>query len=178
MSPLDQRWIKTLSHPSRIAILRHLLADGDATPGTLAAALGLPLATVSYHVRRLHDAQQITLVRETPQRGAVAHHYRLRSREATTDALRRIGLPAAPARATDLEPSDPWQKINRAIGELRRRREAQGISRDALARSLRIKPSHLANIERGETDPRSTVLISIAHELGTSLGEIFTVTGS
>jgi DNA-binding transcriptional ArsR family regulator len=178
MSPLDQRWIKTLAHPTRIAILRQLLADGDATPTMLAAALGLPHAAVSYHVRCLRNAQQITLVRKTPRRGAVEHHYRLTSREATNDALRHIGAPELPDRAADLTPSDPWQNISRAIGELRRRREAQGISRDALARSLRIKPSHLASIERGETDPRSTVLMSIAHELGTSLGEIFTVTGS
>jgi ribosome-binding protein aMBF1 (putative translation factor) len=178
MSPLDQRWMMVLAHPFRIAILRYLLAEGDATPTTLAAALGLPLATVSYHVRRLRDAQQITLVKQPPRRGAIAHHYRLRSRQATNDALRRFEAPAPPDTAVDLTPSDPWQKISRAIGELRRRREAQGISRDTLARSLRIKPSYLASIERGETDPRSTVLMSIAHELGTSLGEVFTVTGS
>jgi transcriptional regulator with XRE-family HTH domain len=64
------------------------------------------------------------------------------------------------------------------LAVVRTLREEQGISRDALARSLRITASQLATIERGETDPRFTVLIAMAHELGTTLGEVFTAADS
>src|SRR5829696_7751695 len=98
LTPLDQRWIKTLAHPTRVAILRQLLDAQDANPSRLASTLGLPLGTVSYHMRCLREARQITLVRTVPRHGALAHHYRLSSRETTAAALRRFGLVESPAR--------------------------------------------------------------------------------
>jgi len=174
MSPFDQRWIKALAHPVRIGILRHLLDNDEATPTALAAALGVPTGRIVYHVRRLSEAEQLVLAGQTLRRGAVAHYYRLKSPEATREALRRVGLAVQPLRATAVAPTDPWYQLRRALSELRRRRQAQGISRDALARNLRIKTSQLARIERAETDPHTTVLMAIAHELGTTLGEVFT----
>ncbi len=174
----DQRWIKALAHPVRIAILQHLYEHGVATPASIAVALEVPHGTISYHVGRLRDAEQIRLVRRTQRRGSSVYHYALTSPEATRDAMRRVGLPIRSVRMQEVAPSDPWERLRRALNELRRRREAQSISRDALARSLRMKPAQLARIERGGTDPRSTVLMAIAHELGTTLGEVFTAAES
>jgi DNA-binding XRE family transcriptional regulator len=175
ISPLGQRWIKVLTHPARVAILRHLLKERVATPATLATALGMPLGNLSYHVRRLHDAQQITLVGTGTRRGRLAHHYRLSNPEATAAALRRVGLLDEPARIADILPAKHAATLAHAVGELRRRREAQGISREALAARVGIKPSHLTSIETGEADPSVTTLTDIAHELGTTLGEVFTL---
>lgn len=162
----SEPWARSLGHPIRVGILRCLLEIGTATPTRLAEELGLPVSHVGYHVRVLRDARQLTTVRTTQRRGAVVHHYRLRDPEATRTALRLIEPSPSVAH-------DPWARLGRALIVLRTRREAQGISRDALARSLRITPSYLARIERAETDPRFTLLLAIAHELGTTLGEVF-----
>lgn len=175
MSDLDQRWIRTLTHPTRIAILQHLLERDEGSPKDVADALGQPLGTVSYHMRRLHEAEQVTLARRTARRGAVAHHYRLGNRQATTDALRRLGVPVhegaspAPAAPHALE----WEVLKRVLTDLRLRREAQGIRRETLARRVGVKTSYLAQVERGEADPRYTLLASLARELGTTFGEVF-----
>ncbi|HEX4805170.1 MAG TPA: helix-turn-helix domain-containing protein [Conexibacter sp.] len=162
----SEPWIRSLGHPIRVAILHCLLEIGTATPTRLAEELRMPLPKVGYHVNVLRDARQLTTVRTTRRRGAVVHHYRLRDPEATRTALRLLDPSTSVAR-------DPWERLGRALVVLRTRREAQGISRDALARSLRITPSYLARIERAETDPRFTLLLAIAHELGTTLGEVF-----
>lgn len=80
MTPLstvtDPRIVKALAHPLRVQILR-ALERRTASPNELAAELGAPLGNVSYHVRQLASAGLLTLVRETPRRGAVEHYYRL-----------------------------------------------------------------------------------------------------
>lgn len=48
----------------------------EASPKELATQLGEKLGNVSYHVRILVRLGLIELVRETPRRGAVEHHYR------------------------------------------------------------------------------------------------------
>ena len=171
LSPLDHRWIKMLSHETRVAILRHMLTVDTTTPRALASLLGQSLGTVSYHVRRLETARQITLVRTAAVRGAFAHHYRLTNPQATADALARIGL----APVSRPRPITPTERLTRATAELRRRREAQGIDRETLAMRVGIDADELADIERGETDPRITVLSTIAQQLGTSIAEIFTL---
>lgn len=66
---------KVLSHPLRPVILNAL--DGrTASPSVLAKELKVPLGTMAYHVRQLHDMQMVKLVKRTPRRGAVEHHYR------------------------------------------------------------------------------------------------------
>jgi predicted transcriptional regulator len=52
------------------------LDAGEASPKELAGQLGEKLGNVSYHVRILARLGLIELVRETPRRGAVEHHYR------------------------------------------------------------------------------------------------------
>jgi len=166
-------WIRVLSHPTRIALLRRLVEEPEASPTTLAATLELPLANVSHHIRFLRDAQRIVLVRKVPRRGAVEHLYTLNDRDETIDILGRFGIAAAPEAIRNLRVNEPWERVQRAVRYLRRRREEQNLSREALARRLQIKASYLASIERGETDPRSSVLAGMAQELGTSVGQVF-----
>lgn len=174
MSDLDQRWIKTLTHPTRVAILQHLLEHDEGSPKDIADALGQPLGTVSYHTRRLHEAEQVTLARRTARRGAVAHHYRLTSRQATSEALRRLGFEVHEGGSVSPVPPAPeWEVLRRVLAELCQRRRAQGIRRDTLARRVGIKTSYLAQVERCETDPRYTLLAQLARELGTTIGEAF-----
>ncbi len=72
---LDHRaLVRALAHPLRARILS-ALEQRTASPRELADELEAPLGNVSYHVRRLLDLELIRLVRETPRRGAIEHHY-------------------------------------------------------------------------------------------------------
>ena len=71
----DPRVIKALTHPLRIEILRSL-EERTASPSELADEIGAPLGNVSYHVRQLHGLGLIKLVKKTPRRGAIEHHYK------------------------------------------------------------------------------------------------------
>jgi len=66
-----------------------------------------------------------------------------------------------------------WIVLRHVLADLRARREAQGLSREALARRLGIKPSYLGAIERCEADPRYTLLADMTRELGTTIGDVF-----
>lgn len=158
----------------RVAIIQQLLEHKESSPRELADALGANIGNVSYHVRCLLEAQRITLVRSVPVRGAIAHHYRLTSPRAASEALRRLGFTVRDDTAPPPEaPSaDAWDVLQRAIAELRQRRQTQGIRRETLARRIGVKPSYLGQVERGEADPRYTLLAQLAEELGTTVGEV------
>lgn len=131
LSPLDRRWIKTFAHETRIAILRHMLTVETATPTTLANILRKPVGAVGYHVRQLHEARQIKLVRRVQRRGAIEHHYRLANSEATADAFERMGLEVEePMRSS---PHDALP-IASLLGEV----EAASVFLERLADRLRI----------------------------------------
>jgi ribosome-binding protein aMBF1 (putative translation factor) len=72
---------------------------------------------------------------------------------------RSFGIAAAPEANRKVQMNEHWERVQDAARYLRRRREEQDLSREALAQRLQIKASHLASIERGETDPRSSVLV-------------------
>jgi DNA-binding transcriptional ArsR family regulator len=72
----DAQIARVLSHPLRPQILQILALRGEASPNEIAAELGVPLGTLSYHTRLLRDSGWIELVREVPRRGAVEHFYR------------------------------------------------------------------------------------------------------
>jgi DNA-binding transcriptional ArsR family regulator len=80
----DQRVVKALAHPLRVQILG-LLEQQTASPSELAAELRVPLGNVSYHVRQLQSFGLIRLVRTTPRRGSIEHHYELVARPDITD---------------------------------------------------------------------------------------------
>jgi DNA-binding transcriptional ArsR family regulator len=80
----DQRVVKALAHPLRVQILG-MLEQRSASPSELAAELRVPLGNVSYHVRQLQSFGLIRLVRTTPRRGSIEHHYELVARADITD---------------------------------------------------------------------------------------------
>jgi predicted ArsR family transcriptional regulator len=67
-----------------VQILR-LLEEKDGSPVEIATTLGLPVNRVSYHMRQLARFDLIKLVKTTPRRGAVEHHYRLQARPRISD---------------------------------------------------------------------------------------------
>jgi DNA-binding transcriptional ArsR family regulator len=80
----DPRLVKALAHPLRIRILA-ILEDRVASPSEIAEQLDAPLGNVSYHVRQLAELGLISLVRETPVRGTLEHHYKAEIRPRITD---------------------------------------------------------------------------------------------
>ncbi|HEY4280963.1 MAG TPA: winged helix-turn-helix domain-containing protein [Conexibacter sp.] len=81
----DPRLIKALAHPLRIRILAILEDRELASPNELSELLGVSLGVMSYHVRRLHALGFLELVRRTPRRGAIEHHYRAKARPKVSD---------------------------------------------------------------------------------------------
>jgi DNA-binding transcriptional ArsR family regulator len=67
--------VRGLAHPLRNRMLAILL-EREASPKELADEFGIPLANVAYHIQVLRKLKLIRLVRKTPRRGAVEHHYR------------------------------------------------------------------------------------------------------
>jgi DNA-binding transcriptional ArsR family regulator len=81
----DPRLIKALAHPLRVRILSILETRDMASPNEMAEELGVSLGVMSYHVRRLHALGFLELVKRTPRRGAIEHHYRAKARPQVTD---------------------------------------------------------------------------------------------
>lgn len=80
----DSRIVKALAHPLRVRILG-ILEERTASPSEMAAELDAPLGSVSYHVRTLASLGLVKLVKKTPRRGAIEHHYRADARPSITD---------------------------------------------------------------------------------------------
>lgn len=78
--------VKALAHPLRARILS-LLQEGRRSPRELSEVLDAPLGNVSYHVRILADLKLIKLVKKTPRRGAIEHHYEATSAARVTDQV-------------------------------------------------------------------------------------------
>ncbi len=73
------RELDGLSHPVRLRVV--LAMDRDAaSPTNLASRLGVPLGTMSYHVRCLAGLGLLELVSSRPRRGALEHLYELTGR--------------------------------------------------------------------------------------------------
>jgi DNA-binding transcriptional ArsR family regulator len=67
--------VQALAHPLRTRMLS-ILQEREASPKELAGEFGIPLANVAYHIQVLRKLKLIKLVKKTPRRGAVEHHYR------------------------------------------------------------------------------------------------------
>src|SRR5262249_18084617 len=98
------------------------LVVGTATPKVMADELGIPLGSVSYHIRFLRDHGILRLVGRTPRRGASVHHYQLSDRRRVVEVLWGI---TAELLVTDFErdtgKSDMTVALDReAVAELER----------------------------------------------------------
>ena len=67
--------VQALAHPLRARMLS-ILQEREASPKELAGEFEIPLANVAYHIQVLRKLKLIKLVKKTPRRGAVEHHYR------------------------------------------------------------------------------------------------------
>ena len=66
-----------------------------------------------------------------------------------------------------------------ALGkELRRRREARGLSVEQLAKRAGLSARALGLIEKGERDPSTMILVAIARELGVPVGTLLQEAGA
>ena len=75
------RELEGLGHPVRLRVVLAMEpADGSTSPTRLASHLGVPLGSMSYHVRCLADLELIELVGSRPRRGALEHLYELTAR--------------------------------------------------------------------------------------------------
>ncbi len=83
--PVDRDLVKAIGHPLRMRLLARL-NERVSSPVELARELGESVQLVSYHVRILRDLEFVELVRTTPRRGAVEHHYRATRRAFFSDA--------------------------------------------------------------------------------------------
>lgn len=99
---VNQRLVKALAHPLRVAILT-TLNERMASPNELAKELGEGLSQVSYHVKVLKDYKCIELIKTEPRRGAVEHYYRATSRAFLTDRdWKQIPQSVRPGLSADL----------------------------------------------------------------------------
>jgi DNA-binding transcriptional ArsR family regulator len=86
-SPADAI-LHALSVALRRDIFQRIASREAITPKDIAQDLGLPLPSVSYHVKVLATAGLIEITRTEPRRGAVAHFYRrVPKRTKQVDAL-------------------------------------------------------------------------------------------
>src|SRR4051812_39809375 len=66
--------VRALAHPLRAKML-YEMQQRPTSPKEMAAEFGVPLSNVAYHVQILRKLKLIKLVRKTPRRGAIEHHY-------------------------------------------------------------------------------------------------------
>jgi len=76
---IDQRLAKALSNSLRAEALQ-LIAQGVASPKSIAEKLDVDLPTLAYHVRVLRRLGCVELVETKKRRGAVEHIYRVAAR--------------------------------------------------------------------------------------------------
>lgn len=72
---IDQRLVRSVSHPLRIKILE-ALTDHVASPNTIAERLDTDLSGVAYHTRELDRLGALELVDTGRVRGAIEHFYK------------------------------------------------------------------------------------------------------
>jgi DNA-binding XRE family transcriptional regulator/DNA-binding transcriptional ArsR family regulator len=172
-------WAVALSHPLRVRILRQMVPAYGAAPAELARRWGTDLSVVRRHFRRLRELGLIERTNRPEKLGRSA--YRLCDRPATEEALWRLGAPMpARERAERLAAlASAVESPRRVVLErLRARREQLGLSRTDLARRSGILPDMLGRIERGQTDPRLSVVLVLADELDYPPEQLFGGTAS
>lgn len=108
----DSNLVRALAHPLRARILG-ILQERRASPRELAEELDASLGTVSYHVRTLAALKLIKLVKETPRRGAIEHHYEATRVARVSDAA----WEKTPALVKDAMVASALQEVARTVND-------------------------------------------------------------
>ena len=144
---------KALAHPLRMKLLV-AMSEREASPSELATELGEPLGNVAYHVRMLERLDCIELVRTTPRRGALEHHYRADrppgTRGGGLGAGARVG---APLDLLGAHLGDVWQDLAAALAQRPLRRPHRPASRLDQPHARRAR---LGRAERGAARARAS----------------------
>jgi transcriptional regulator with XRE-family HTH domain len=64
------------------------------------------------------------------------------------------------------------EEVEALCREIRRRRQAQGMTLEALAEASGITPNYIGAIEKGQRDPGLSTVMRIAHGLRVPLAEL------
>jgi DNA-binding transcriptional ArsR family regulator len=152
---LNSNIVKALSHPLRMRILTRL-NEGVASPNEMAKEFDESLPLVSYHVRILRELDCIELVRTTPRRGAIEHHYRALTR-AFLDEEDWIQLPLSARKAVTNT------ILTKAFGDVREA-IAQGTFDERTERHLSYTPLLLDEQAFVELNDRLAELLDWAME--------------
>ena len=76
---LDQRLVRALGHPIRVAALE-LLSEEVLSPNQMKDRVGAGLSHTSYHVRALEKCEAVELIDTKQRRGATEHFYKASAR--------------------------------------------------------------------------------------------------
>jgi DNA-binding transcriptional ArsR family regulator len=110
------RIFKALAHPLRMRLLA-ALSERESSPSELAVEFDEPLGNVSYHIKTLEELGCIELVRTTPARGALQHHYRAVVRPVISDdAWARVPSSARPSISAGIR-SEIWRDLAQAVSD-------------------------------------------------------------
>src|SRR3982751_1424309 len=87
--------------------------------------------------------------------------------------FRRVGYRISSMKTVEIHPPRRKQDLLSAIGEtLRAVRNERGLTLRQVAEGAHVSISYLAEIERGEKDPSSRVLESVAEGLDVKMGDL------
>lgn len=165
-------WANALADPLRVRALRELLR-GTASPVELARRCEVAPAALRPHLRRLIG---LGVIERDERPMAERNAYRLCDRPATEEALWRLGAPV-PARELAMRFAVRMSAVTQSrastVERLRARREQLGFSLPRLARRAGLRPDLLGRIERGQADPRLSVVLVLAEELDYPLEQLF-----
>jgi DNA-binding transcriptional ArsR family regulator len=159
----DPRLVRALAHPLRLQILS-IVEQRTASPKELAQEIGAPLTHVSYHVRQLAELGVIKLVRTTPRRGAVEHHYRMEARPSITNEAWREAPEIAKQALVGAVLGQVSAQVNAAAAEAGFSRDGGHLSRLPLeldekgwAEASKLIDALTADLERIEKEAKERI---------------------
>jgi DNA-binding transcriptional ArsR family regulator len=165
-----------LAHPLRARMLAVLL-EREASPKELSDEFGIPLANVAYHVQVLAKLKLIRLVRKTPRRGAVEHHYKAEQAAQIGDAtwgeisadvkqgLVVSGLNEIGRDVTDAAAAGGFDHENSHLSRLRLVLDQQawdelaGVLKDALKRGQELEKQAAKRLKKGGGERRAGLVM-------------------
>jgi DNA-binding transcriptional ArsR family regulator len=171
-----------LAHPLRVRMLSILL-EREASPKELADEFDIPLANVAYHIQVLRKLKLIKLVRKTPRRGAVEHHYKADQAAHIGDAtwgeipgvvkeglvaglLAEIGRDVGDAAATGgFEHEDSHMSRSKLVLDQEAWDELAGLLKHALDRGYELEKDAAKRLKKkGHEGERRTGLVMLLFE--------------